>query len=401
MIIEINDKGFLEREIIIKLSKKELDLAKEKKIVDLSKSLNLKGFRVGFIPRSIIISRFESQIDNDVLNDILYKNLIDFIKKNSVNFVKFPNIKTIDYTSFVDYILFIFEFEIYPIIDVNFEKMKLIKYKSCVNDVDIDSEIYRLRNMYGTWNKIECVSIGDKVSFEIFDKRNKLRIFFDTDVIVDKDYTSLSGFLNFIVGKAINVDYFVSFSNNFIAESLDTDSGYIFKIIDIKQFHMSCLDLSFYNKIGFDGSYDIRSFIRTSLNGIQSDLINVLLKHDMLSLLVASHDFHVPNSILNDKLSEFKNKGVIKGEIDVLNEVKLDLLLKEIIKKFNIYVSKDEVLKMLHDKYKNQSQIDKDFYSYIENEIYIEKIKEVLLTKIYIEEKEIKFSDLLSMGNNL
>lgn len=401
MIIEINDKGFLDREIVIKLPKKELHLAKEKKIIDLSKSLNLKGFRKGFIPYNIIVSRFKTQIDNEVLNDLLYKELVEFIKKNSINFVKFPILKTSDHTSSNEYLIFIFELEIYPIININFDKIKIVKYKSIITDHDIDVEIARLRNLYGTWKIVDSVAIGDKITFEIFDKNNNMSVFSDTDVIVNDTYTSLIGFLDFIINKKISLDYSVFFSNKSIRESLDIDSSFFLKIINIKRFYISDLDFNLYNKIGFDATYDFRSFIKTHLNSIQFDRINTLLKHDMLSSLVVNNDFNIPNSMLDDKFSEYKNKNEVKDKNEIINELKLDLLLKDIVKKFNIYVSKDEVLKMLQDKYKNQTQFDENFYTYIENEMYIEKIKEVLLTKVYVEEKEIKFGELLNIGNSL
>ncbi|HIH2762246.1 MAG TPA: trigger factor [Candidatus Azoamicus sp. MARI] len=400
MIIEINDKGFLDREIVIKLPKEELNFAKDKKIIDFSRSLNLKGFRKGFIPRNIILSRFEKQIDSDVLNDLLYQSLVDFIKKNNINFVKFPFLKSHDYTSFEDYLVFIFELEIYPFFDINFDKIKIVKYKSFIDESDIDIEIDRLRNFYGTWKPVESVVMGDKVTFEIFDN-SKVSVFLATDVIINNESTSLIGLLDFILGKKLGLNYCVFFSNNFITELLDKDKNFIFKIIDIKRFYMSDVDSFFYNSIGFDGTYDFRSFIKTNLNSIKIDIVNALLKQDMLMSLVSNHDFFVPNLILNDKLSKFKNEGINKEKKDAVNEIKLDLILKELIKKFNIYVSKDEVFKMLNDTYKSKTNLDETFYNYIENELYIEKIKDVLCSKVYIEEIEVKFSELLIMGNKL
>ncbi|HIH2763206.1 MAG TPA: trigger factor [Candidatus Azoamicus sp.] len=401
MIIEISDKGFLEREIILKLPRKELELAKEKKIIELSKSLNLKGFRKGFVPYNIIISRFEGEINNDVLNDILYKNLIEFIKKNNINFIKFPSLKTSDVTSFDDYFLFVFDLEIYPLINFSFDKMKVIKYKSFINDVDVDSEVDRLRTLYGSWKNVDSVMFEDKISFEIRDPVSAKPVFFEKESIVNKTYCALKGFLDFVVDRKKDVDYFVFFSNNVISESVSSDKSYIFRILDIKRFYISNLDLSFYNTVGFDNTYDFKSFIKTNLNKVQVDVINTLLKRDILSSLIGSHDFDIPNSMLNDKILDFKNKGIIKDKNEVFNDVKIDLLIKEIVKKFNIYVSKDEILKVLQIKHGNQIKFDENFYNYIENDMYIEKVKDVLLTKICVEEKEIKFSELLRMGNNL
>ena len=96
------------------------------------------------------------------------------------------------------------------------------------------------------------------------------------------------------------------FSNNVISESVSSDKSYIFRILDIKRFYISNLDLSFYNTVGFDNTYDFKSFIKTNLNKVQVDVINTLLKRDILSSLIGSHDFDIPNSMLNDKILDFK-----------------------------------------------------------------------------------------------
>ncbi|HIH2763521.1 MAG TPA: trigger factor [Candidatus Azoamicus sp.] len=397
MIIEINDKGFLDREIIIKLPKEKIKSVKEKKIIDLSKSLNLKGFRKGFVPHNVIISRFEKEIDNEVLNDLLYNNLIDFIKNNNINFVKFPVLKKSDTNPFQDYLLFIFELEVYPFIDINFDKIKVIKYNAIITDSDVICEIDRLRKIHGYWENFDNVCFGDKISFDIFNKSNMVSVYSDKDIIVDEKYTSLLGFSNFISGKKRGCDYIISFFNNTIEESFN--GNFIFRIHDIKRFFIAQLDSLFYNKVGFSGTYDFKIFIKSNLNVIKSDLEDVLLKNEFLSSLLSNHDFPLPNLILNDKFDYFKSKGIVKEKDSIIREVKLDLILKELVKKFNIYVSKDEVLRFFNNKNSTLTEIDDNYYKNIENEIYIEKIKEVLLTKIYLEEKDISFRELLFIGN--
>lgn len=399
MIIEMTDKDFLEKEIVLKLPKKEINLSKEKKIDELSRSLNLRGFRKGYIPRNIIISRFEKEIDSDILNDLLYKNLLDFLKKNNIVCVKFPSLKTTDYASSDEYAVFIFTFEIYPAINIDFDKMSVIKYKSFISDFDIDFEIERLRKIYGTWEVVDNVSLGDNISFNIFDKNDNI-IFSDNNVLVDNTYKKIDGLLDFVLNKKNKSNYFISFYNNIIKEKTGADDLFIFTINTIKRFKIASLESDFYDKINFDGKHDLKSFIRLQLTDVMFNIIDSLFKRDILSSLLLNHDFYIPQSMLDDKKFELKNKDLDKDKDFIIKEVKLNLLLKEIIKRFNIRVSKDEVLQF-SSKHYNTSQIDENFYNYIENELFIEKVKEILISKIRVDEKEILFSELLNIGNSL
>lgn len=399
MIIEMTDKDFLEKEIILKLPKKEISLSKEKKISDLSKSLNLKGFRKGFVPRNIIVSRFEKEIESDVLNDLLYNSLLDFLKKNNILCVKFPILKTADYITSDEYAIFVFIFEIYPNIDINFNNICIVRYKSFISDFDIDFEIEKLRKIYGTWEIAEFVALGDIISFDILDNNNNV-IFSDNNVLVDHTYNKVVGLFDFVLNKRKNLSYYISFYDNVISEKSELDKLFTLKINTIKTFSLASLDSHFYDKIGFDKKNDFKSFIKLRLNDVMFDIINNLLKRDVISSLLLSHDFYVPKSMLDDKYLDLKHKGLDQDKELIFKEVKLNLLLKEIIKKFNIRISKDEIFDFLQKKYAS-IQFDQNLYDYAENELFIEKVKEILITKIRVDEKEIAFSDLLKLGSSL
>lgn len=403
MFIEINDKSSLERDLIFKLSRLDFDLLKKKKVKELSNSLILKGFRKGFVPENIILSRFDDQIKNEVLNDLLYKKLIEYLKSNKINYIKFPDLVKSDINSSEEFLIFYFNFEIYPHIELNFSNLNLKKYVSFIDDFDIDEEIDRLKNVHGSWVKVNSVELNDKVSFKILNKDNLDVIFFKENISVNKDYIEIINFLDFILNKKINVDYKSNFFDFFLSDFKGVEFNSYFKILNIERFYPSDLNDSFYSKFNFNPKLlDFRSFIRSNLNSFLLNIINKVFKKDLIELLLKSFSFDIPKTLLNDKILYFKNNNLDYSLDTLMNDVKLDLIFSEIIKKFNINVSKDEVFNFF-SKSKSESGLDLNelSYSYIEKELYFEKIVSVLISRVSIIEEKIIYKDLLVLGKVL
>lgn len=398
MSVVINDNSVLHKEAVLKLKKSDIDLKKEEKIIYLSKTLNLKGFRKGFIPYEVILSRFEKHIDSEVQNELVYRSLLDFFKENNINYVRFPILKKMDTIESEGLLIFYFDFEIYPKIDIIFDNLSIKKYVSSIEDMDIDDEILRLRNFYGSWIEVSSVSLNDKVTFKILDKFNLNCILFCEDILVNQDYSSINNFLNFILNKNLNFDYEVYYSNSSLLEGTDLEANCYFKIISVKRFVASSLNESFYSKLNFDPSlFDFRSFIKSNLNDVLNNISNKLFKKAVNNLLLKSFIFDVPTVLVEEKISYFKKQNVDYKLPDLLNEIKLDLILSEIIKKFNIHVSKDEVSIFFN----KESLLDESTYSYIEKELYLEKIFSLLLSKLNFVEEKVKFKDLFILGKDL
>lgn len=401
MIIEVNNKGILQREIIFKLSKKKLDLEKKNKICDLTKSLNLDGFRKGYIPVNVVLSRFGDQIYNEVLNNLLYENLLNFLKEKNLNFVQFPVLEKSDLISSEDFLVFYFSFEVYPTISINLDSLSVIRYVSSVEESDVNDEIDRLRNFYGNWVSVDSVELNDRITFKILKRDDDTCFFFKENVIVNSNYSYIPNFLSFIVNKKVNINYSVLFDNFILHELNDLTSDLVFRVISIERFVPAKLDDVFYQRINFDCKSDFWTFIRFKLNNVLSSTVNRLFKKDLFCLLVTSHIFDIPSILIDKKCDKLKKEKSGSDLTKISDEVKLDLIFKEIIKKFNIYVSKDEVFEVFNNMHGKRKNLDTLIYSSIENELYVEKIVSVLVSKINIDEKTVNFKDLLILGNTL
>ena len=89
-----------------------------------------------------------------------------------------------------------------------------------------------------------------------------------------------------------------------------------------------------------------------------------------------------------------------KNKLDIINNLKLRLLLLEIKKKFNINISKQEIeeyIKSLHDDKINIVN-KKTFFENIEKEMYMDKILKIMENKIDIVNEKISLNRLIELG---
>ena len=79
-------------EALIKISLKEDDyqLKVEEKIKDYSKKANIKGFRPGKVPRTLINKMYGKSILVDEVNHMLSHKVMDYIKDNEIQILGEP-----------------------------------------------------------------------------------------------------------------------------------------------------------------------------------------------------------------------------------------------------------------------------------------------------------------------
>ncbi|MDE6582503.1 MAG: trigger factor family protein, partial [Duncaniella sp.] len=61
-----------------------------KKIKEIGRTHQLPGFRKGHVPFGELKRRFGKQVATDVLNDVVYRAIIDYIKENNLRVMGHP-----------------------------------------------------------------------------------------------------------------------------------------------------------------------------------------------------------------------------------------------------------------------------------------------------------------------
>ena len=86
-----NLKG-LEKELTISFDSKEIEPTIETKLIELSKTLDLKGFRKGKVPMNVVKGKYYEQCFNESLSEHIEQNYIKVVIDEKLNPVAPPKI---------------------------------------------------------------------------------------------------------------------------------------------------------------------------------------------------------------------------------------------------------------------------------------------------------------------
>ena len=161
-------------EALIKISLKQGDYQPkvEEKIKEYSKKANIKGFRPGKVPKTLINKMYGKSILVDEVNHMLSHNVMDYIKDNNIQILgePLPNMEKaadIDWDSQSE---FDFEYSIGMADDFEVKldkKVKIENYSIKVDNKVINETIDNLKKQFGTMTNPETSEEGDILYGEI------------------------------------------------------------------------------------------------------------------------------------------------------------------------------------------------------------------------------------------
>ena len=161
-------------EALIKISLKQDDYQPkvEEKIKEYSKKANIKGFRPGKVPKTLINKMYGKSILVDEVNHMLSHNVMDYIKDNNIQILgePLPNMEKaadIDWDSQSE---FDFEYSIGMADDFEVKLDKKVKIENFSIKVDhkvINETINNLKKQFGTMTNPETSEEGDILYGEI------------------------------------------------------------------------------------------------------------------------------------------------------------------------------------------------------------------------------------------
>ena len=155
-------------EALIKINLKEADYQPKfkEKLRSYSKQANIKGFRPGKVPMSLIEKMYGKSIMVEEINKILVDSLKEYIKENDIKIIGDPlpnneKANEIDWDTQKD---FDFEYNIGLIEDFEYKlDFKINKYQIKVEKKVLDEAIDNLKQQYGKMTNPEVSVAGDSI----------------------------------------------------------------------------------------------------------------------------------------------------------------------------------------------------------------------------------------------
>ena len=166
MEITLNKKSSTEATIKITLKEADYQPKVEEKVKDYSRKANIKGFRPGKVPTSLIRKMYGKSILVDEINHILTHSINDYIKEQKINVLGDPlpdleKTQAIDWENQKD---FDFEYNIGMVEDIPYDiskKQKVTSYEIKVDDKNIDETLENIQSQFGKMTNPDESAEGD------------------------------------------------------------------------------------------------------------------------------------------------------------------------------------------------------------------------------------------------
>ena len=449
MKVTVSETKGLKTNLNVLVKKQEIDKKIEERVVELQKTVNIKGFRPGKAPINLLKKQFAQALYGEVLEKILQDNTYQALNDNKIKPASQPKIeikssgedKDLEYTISVE--------KTPDIKKIELEKINLTDYKLKIEKKDLEERINLLaegQKKYINKNEGEKSIKGDLVVFDFEatvngkafegNKGEKVQIILGKELFI-------KGFDEQILGCKANekVNVKINLPENYPNKELANKTA-IFncKILDVKKSESVVIDDQFAKNLGAKDLSDLKILLEKQLSKEQSSITETIVRKEILDYLDENCKFDLPEDLVKNEQEIVKHsfihekahkdephddhkhghdhsniKLTKEEEEDILDisrrRVKLALVLNQIGEDYKIQVTTQELQQELQKQmsmYPGQEKQIRDYYQKNPSEItrlrgpiYEDKIVELVKSKAKVIVKEVNKKELEQLVKDL
>ena len=408
MKVSVDSKKGLKTNLSVLVNKETVNSKIEEKLKELSKTVNLKGFRPGKVPASVIKKQFGKAVYGEVLEKILQETSIQAIKEKKIKVAGQPKLelkshgegKDLNYTLEVDEL---------PVVKIkSMENIKFTDYEINVTDKEVEkriSEIAKNQNDFKEKRENEKAENDDLIVFD-YDATIENNAFEggqgkNTQIVLGKDLF-IKGFDKGLLGAKKNDEKIVSciLPDNYPKkEYAKKRAEFKCKILMIKKPVPIKVDDNFAKNLGAKDLSDLRLLVIKQIKNEYKNNLESISKENILDQLDKLHDLDLPNNLIEQELSlitqglkkEDLEKSKKESEKIAKKRIKLGLILNELGENNNLKVSEQEFKNEIQKQVQSMPGQEKQIMEYyqknpsaansLKGSLYEEKILNLIKQK--------------------
>ena len=449
MKVTVSESKGLKTNLNVLVKKQEIDKKIEERVIELQKTVNIKGFRPGKAPVDLLKKQFAQALYGEVLEKILQDNTYQALNDNKIKPASQPKIeikssgedKDLEYTISVE--------KTPDIKKIELEKIALTDYKLKIEKKDLDDRINLLaegQKKYVNKNEGEKSIKGDLVVFDFEatvngkafegNKGQKVQIILGKELFIkgfdEQLLTCKSG-----DKKDVKINLPENYPNKDLANKT---AVFNCKILEVKKSESVVIDDQFAKNLGAKDLSDLKILLEKQLSKEQSSITETIVRKEILDYLDENCKFDLPEDLVKNEKEIVKHsfihekahkdephddhkhghdhsdiKLTKEEEEDILDiskrRVKLALVLNQIGEDYKIQVTTQELQQELQKQmsmYPGQEKQIRDYYQKNPSEItrlrgpiYEDKIVELVKSKAKVTVKEVNKKELEELVKDL
>ena len=413
MKVTVQNKKGLNKDLKIFVEKKIIDNHLNERYEEVSKTVQLKGFRPGKVPKEVLKRQFGKAIFGEVLDKVLKETSTKALSDNKIKPAGQPKIdlKTYGEDKDLEYTISVTEL---PKIDLKpLDNIKVDDYEVTIDKKEIDKRIEEIAKNQKNFkeNENSISKNGDLVSFDykatVDGKDFKGSEGKNTQLELGKDLF-IKGFDKQLVGVKKNEEKKIQIKlpENFPEKKVaNKNAEFLCKILFVKNPEKVSINDEFAKNLGAKDLNDLKSLLEKQINQEYKNSLNMLSKKQILDQIEKYKVNEIPQNlvdqevkIITEGLKDDEVKKKIKDfEKKAIQRIKVGLVLNEFGEANKIKIEENEIQAEIQKQLRMMPGQEKFLMEYyqknpsavasLRGNIYEEKIIEAIKSKAKTNKK--------------
>ena len=415
MKVTIQNKKGLSKDLKIFVEKKIIDNHLNEKYSEVSKTVQLKGFRPGKVPKEVLKRQFGKAIFGEVLDKILKETSAKALSENKIKPAGQPKIdlKTFGENKDLEYIISVTEL---PKIDLKpIETIKVDEYEVKIDKKEVDKRLEDIAKNQKNFKENEnaIAKNGDLVSFDYKAKVDgqdfKGNEGKNTQLEIGKDLF-IKGFDKQLIGVKKNDEkkILIKLPENFPDKDVaNKNAEFICIILFVKNPEKVSINDDFAKSLGAKDLNDLKVLLEKQIKDEYKNSLNMLSKKQILDQIEKFKLSEIPQNLVEQEVKviteglkeEDKKKKIKDFEKKAIQRIKVGLVLNEFGEANKIKIEENEIQAEIQKQLRMMPGQEKFLMEYyqknpsavasLRGNIYEEKIIEAIKSKAKISKKSI------------
>jgi len=431
-VTETKNEG-LSREFTIVVPANEFEEQVSSRLNELSKTVQLPGFRKGKVPVSLLRKKYGPNIMGEALDKTVQETSAKVMSDNELRPALQPKIEIVSFDEGKD-LQYTLAVDVMPVIELgDFSKISVERVNAETDEAEVDKTLERMADAYKTSTpvaKARKAKAGDVLNIDFLGKVDGEAFPGGKAEGYDLELGSgsfIPGFEDQLIGQNVGaaLDVTVKFPDEYGAENLaGKEAVFEVKINEMKESTPSAIDDELAKKAGMENLDALKAAIRDQHSQGFTQISKQKTKRVLLDALHDAYNFDLPAGLVEAEYESiqkaFDQAKEAGQEVEEMTDeeretdfrsiaarrVKLGLLFAEIGRANNIQITQDDLQKAILQEaqnYPGQEQMVFKYYQehpeamqQLSGPVFEEKVTDFILELAKVTDKTVSIEELMA-----